>query len=43
VALKDILAAIRVVAVGEAQIAPSVTRRMIAQFASQTDTPSPRR
>ncbi len=39
-ALDDILAAIRVVAAGDALIAPSVTRRLIAQFA---DRPEPRR
>jgi DNA-binding NarL/FixJ family response regulator len=32
-ALEDILAAIRVVAAGDATIAPGVTRRLIAQFA----------
>jgi DNA-binding NarL/FixJ family response regulator len=41
-ALDDILAAIRVVAAGDALIAPSVTRRLIAQFAAQTEPP-PRR
>jgi len=34
-ALEDILTAIRVVAAGDAIIAPGVTRRLIAQFASQ--------
>jgi DNA-binding NarL/FixJ family response regulator len=34
-ALEDILTAIRVVAGGDAIIAPGVTRRLIAQFASQ--------
>jgi DNA-binding NarL/FixJ family response regulator len=34
-ALEDILAAIRVVAAGDAIIAPGVTRRLIAQYASQ--------
>jgi DNA-binding NarL/FixJ family response regulator len=34
-ALDDILSAIRVVAVGDAIIAPGVTRRLIGQFASQ--------
>jgi DNA-binding NarL/FixJ family response regulator len=34
-ALEDILTAIRVVAAGEAMIAPGVTRRLIGQFASQ--------
>ena len=35
-ALEDFLTAIRVVAVGDAIIAPSVTRRLIAQFTSQS-------
>ena len=34
-ALDDILTAIRVVAAGDAIIAPGVTRRLIAQFASE--------
>jgi DNA-binding NarL/FixJ family response regulator len=34
-ALEDILTAIRVVAAGEAMIAPGVTRRLIGQFAGQ--------
>jgi DNA-binding NarL/FixJ family response regulator len=34
-ALDDILAAIRVVAAGDAMIAPGVTRRLIAEFAAQ--------
>jgi DNA-binding NarL/FixJ family response regulator len=34
-ALEDILAAIRVVAAGDAIIAPGITRRLIAQFTSQ--------
>jgi DNA-binding NarL/FixJ family response regulator len=34
-ALDDILAAIRVVAAGDAMIAPGVTRRLIGQFAGQ--------
>jgi hypothetical protein len=34
-ALEDILTAIRVVAAGDAIIAPGVTRRLIAQFTSQ--------
>jgi DNA-binding NarL/FixJ family response regulator len=34
-ALDDILAAIRVVAAGDALIAPSVTRRLIAEFAGR--------
>jgi DNA-binding NarL/FixJ family response regulator len=37
-ALDDILAAIRVVAAGDAMIAPSVTRRLIGQFAVQPRT-----
>jgi DNA-binding NarL/FixJ family response regulator len=40
-ALEDILTAIRVVAAGDAIIAPGVTRRLIAQFASQS-RPDPR-
>jgi DNA-binding NarL/FixJ family response regulator len=35
-ALEDFLTAIRVVAAGDAIIAPSVTRRLIAQFTSQS-------
>jgi DNA-binding NarL/FixJ family response regulator len=42
-ALKDILAAIRVVAVGDALIAPGVTRRLIAQFTARPEPPPPRR
>jgi DNA-binding NarL/FixJ family response regulator len=42
-ALDDILAAIRVVAAGDALIAPSVTRRLIAQFAGPPQPPPPRR
>jgi DNA-binding NarL/FixJ family response regulator len=42
-ALDDILAAIRVVAAGDALIAPGVTRRLIAQFASRPEPPPPRR
>jgi DNA-binding NarL/FixJ family response regulator len=42
-ALDDILAAIRVVAAGDALIAPSVTRRLIAQFARRPEPPPPRR
>ena len=38
-ALEDILAAIRVVAAGDALIAPSVTRRLIEQFAGQRRRP----
>jgi DNA-binding NarL/FixJ family response regulator len=40
-ALDDILAAIRVVAAGDALIAPSVTRRLIAQFAGRPGPPAP--
>jgi DNA-binding NarL/FixJ family response regulator len=43
-ALDDILTAIRVVAAGDALIAPGVTRRLIAQFAGRPDqAPPPRR
>jgi DNA-binding NarL/FixJ family response regulator len=42
-ALEDILTAIRVVAGGDAIIAPGVTRRLIAQFASPSrPDPKPR-
>ena len=41
-ALDDILTAIRVVAAGDAIIAPGVTRRLIAQFASEP-RPDPKR
>ena len=40
-ALEDILAAIRVVAAGDALIAPSVTRRFIEQFAQPSPPPEP--
>jgi len=40
-ALEDILAAIRVVAAGDALIAPSVTRRLIEQFARPAPAPAP--
>ena len=40
-ALEDILAAIRVVAAGDALIAPSVTRRLIEQFARPAPAPEP--
>ncbi|MFF5263936.1 response regulator [Actinomadura viridis] len=43
-ALEDILTAIRVVAAGDALIAPGVTRRLIAEFAARPDpaaTPAP--
>ena len=40
-ALEDILAAIRVVAAGDALIAPSVTRRLIEQFARSARAPEP--
>jgi DNA-binding NarL/FixJ family response regulator len=36
-ALEEILSAIRVVAAGDALIAPSVTRRLIAEFANRPD------
>ncbi|MFG2825714.1 response regulator [Kitasatospora sp. NPDC048365] len=39
-ALDDILAAVRVVAAGEALLAPTVTRRLIADFVTR-DTPAP--
>ncbi|MFF6813986.1 response regulator [Streptomyces sp. NPDC012403] len=42
-ALEDILGAIRVVAAGDALIAPSVTRRLIAEFAARPEpAPHPR-
>ncbi|MET8697928.1 response regulator transcription factor [Kitasatospora sp. NPDC004723] len=40
-ALDDILGAIRVVAAGDALIAPSVTRRLIAEFAARPATAPP--
>ena len=40
-ALPDILAAIRVVAAGDALIAPSVTRRLIEEFAHRPDPTPP--
>ncbi|SEG87529.1 DNA-binding response regulator, NarL/FixJ family, contains REC and HTH domains [Thermomonospora echinospora] len=42
-ALEDILAAIRVVAAGDSLIAPSVTRRLIAEFAARPEPAPPRR
>ncbi|OMI39709.1 response regulator [Streptomyces sparsogenes] len=42
-ALDDILAAVRVVASGDALIAPSVTRRLIKEFAARPTTTPPRR
>jgi DNA-binding NarL/FixJ family response regulator len=43
-ALEDFLTAVRVVAAGDAIIAPGVTRRLIAQFASQPGPgPKPRK
>ncbi|MFJ2768989.1 response regulator [Streptomyces sp. NPDC087300] len=42
-ALDDILAAIRVVAAGDALIAPSVTRRLIKEFADRPGTAPPSR
>ncbi|GIJ10118.1 response regulator [Micromonospora andamanensis] len=41
-ALEDILGAIRVVAAGDALIAPGVTRRLIAEFTRRPAVPSPR-
>jgi DNA-binding NarL/FixJ family response regulator len=41
-ALEDILAAIRVVAAGDALLAPGVTRRLIGEFAARPE-PAPRR
>jgi DNA-binding NarL/FixJ family response regulator len=41
-ALEDILAAIRVVAAGDALIAPSVTRRLIGEFAGRPEPAAPR-
>lgn len=41
-ALDDILAAVRVVAVGDALIAPSVTRRLIADFAARPESVRPK-
>jgi DNA-binding NarL/FixJ family response regulator len=40
-ALEDILAAIRVVAAGDALIAPSVTRRLIEEFAARPEPAPP--
>ncbi|MFC4056551.1 response regulator [Actinomadura syzygii] len=40
-ALEEILSAIRVVAKGDALIAPSVTRRLIAEFAARPTQPGP--
>jgi DNA-binding NarL/FixJ family response regulator len=42
-AMEDILGAIRVVAAGDALIAPGVTRRLIAQFAGRPEPPPPPR
>ncbi|WP_329235101.1 response regulator transcription factor [Actinoallomurus sp. NBC_01490] len=42
-ALEDILAAIRVVAAGDALIAPGVTRRLIEEFAGRPEPAPPRR
>jgi DNA-binding NarL/FixJ family response regulator len=42
-AVEDILTAIRVVAAGDALIAPSVTRRLIEEFAGRPDPTPPRR
>jgi len=40
--LDDILAAVRVVAAGDALIAPSVTRRLIGEFAGRPEPAAPR-
>lgn len=37
----DLLAAIRVIAAGDALLAPSVTRRLIADYVSRPDSPAP--
>lgn len=42
-ALDDILAAVRIVAAGDALIAPSVTRRLIKEFADRPTARPPRR
>jgi DNA-binding NarL/FixJ family response regulator len=42
-ALDDIIAAVRVVAAGDALLAPGVTRRLIAEFARQPSGGRPRR
>lgn len=42
-ALEDILAAVRVVAAGDALLAPGVTRRLIKEFAGRPATTSPSR
>ena len=39
----DLLAAIRVVAAGDALLAPGITRRLIAEFARRPDPPGSRR
>lgn len=38
---EELVAAVRVVAAGDALLAPSVTRRLIEEFAKRPDTPSP--
>ncbi len=38
----ELLAAIRVVAAGDALLAPSVTRRLVAEFVARPDQPRPR-
>ncbi|HEY3869625.1 MAG TPA: response regulator transcription factor [Actinocrinis sp.] len=40
-ALTDIIAAIRVVAAGDALLAPSITRRLIREFATRSQPPRP--
>jgi len=42
-ALEDILGAVRVVAAGDALLAPGVTRRLIKEFASRPSSPVPQR
>ncbi|THA63257.1 response regulator transcription factor [Streptomyces sp. A0642] len=42
-ALEDILAAVRVVAAGDALLAPGVTRRLIKEFADRPSSPVPQR
>jgi DNA-binding NarL/FixJ family response regulator len=39
---EDLLAAIRIVAAGDALLAPSITRRLIADFTRQVQAPAPR-
>ncbi len=37
----DLLAAVRIVAAGDALLAPSITRRLISRFAAQPELPGP--